>query len=131
MNKYKFKGRFNVKLALMVVFVLLLVGYGIFNARDLLRGPIIEVFSPAKNIETNENTIDIKGRAENTAFISLNEKPIFISPEGLFEEKLLLLPGLNLIEIKARDRFKKEIVKTIEVYYKQSTTTPAVKVGER
>ena len=103
--------------------VLLLISYGIFNARNLIIGPTIEIFSPAKDIETTENVIDIKGRAENVAFISLNEKPIFVDKEGLFDEKLLLSPGSNIIEIRARDRFKKEILKTINIYYKQSTTT--------
>ena len=42
--------------------------------------------------------------------------------DGLFEEKLLLSPGSNIIEIKARDRFKKETEKIINIYYKQSAT---------
>lgn len=124
MNKYKPEGGFNIRLFIIILSVLLLVSYGIFNARDLIIGPTIEVFSPARDTETEENVIDIKGRVENTAFISLNEKPIFVDRQGLFEEKLLLSPGSNIIEIKARDRFKKEVLKTIKIYYKQSTTTP-------
>jgi hypothetical protein len=123
MDHYKLKKRFNVRLFVIVISVLLLVSYGIFNARNLIMGPIIEVFDPTKDTETEANVIDVKGRAKNIAFISLNEKPIFVDKEGLFEEKLLLSPGSNIIEIKARDRFKKEIVKTIKIYYKQSTTT--------
>ena len=126
MNQYKFEGGFNIKLFVIIVSVLLLVSYGIFNARNLIMGPTIEIFSPAKNMETEENVIDIKGRAKNVTFISLNEKPIFVDEEGLFEEKLLLSPGSNIIQIKARDRFKKEIVKTINIYYKQSTTTKEI-----
>jgi hypothetical protein len=123
MNLYKFEKGFNIRLFVIIAFVLLLISYGIFNARNLIVGPIIEVFSPAKDMETTENVIDIKGRAENVAFISLNEKPIFVNQEGFFDEKLLLSPGSNIIEIKAIDRFKKEILKTIKIYYKQSTTT--------
>jgi hypothetical protein len=124
MDHYKLKKGFNVRLFLIITSVLLLISYGIFNARDLIIGPTIEIFSPAKDMETTENVIDIKGQAKNVAFISLNEKPIFVDTEGLFEEKLLLSPGSNIIEIRARDRFKKEIIKTIKIYYKQSTTTP-------
>ena len=123
MNLYKLEKGFNIRLFVIMASVLLLISYGIFNALNLIIGPTIEIFSPAKDIETTENVIDIKGRAENVAFISLNEKPIFVDKEGLFDEKLLLSPGSNIIEIRARDRFKKEILKTINIYYKQSTTT--------
>jgi hypothetical protein len=123
MNRYKFEKGFNIRLFVIVVSIMLLISYGIFNARNLIIGPTIEVFSPAKDMETTEDVIDIKGQAENVAFISLNEKPIFVDKEGLFDEKLLLSPGSNIIEIRARDRFKKEILKTIKIYYKQSTTT--------
>jgi hypothetical protein len=123
MNQYKFEKGFNIKRFVIILSVFLLVSYGIFNARNLIIGPTIEIFSPAKDMETGENVLTINGRAKNITFISLNEKPIFVNKEGLFEEKLLLSPGSNTIEIKARDRFKKETLKTIKIYYKQSTTT--------
>jgi len=121
-KKYEFEGGFNVRRFLIILSVLLLVSYGLFNARNLIIGPTIEIFSPTKDIEIGENTISVKGRAKNTTFISLNERPIFVDMDGLFEEKLLLSPGSNIIEIKARDRFKKETEKIINIYYKQSAT---------
>ena len=123
MNKYKFKSGFNIRLFLVILSVFLLISYGIFNARNLIIGPSIEVFSPAKDMETKENILTINGKAKNITFISLNERPIFVDTEGLFQEKLLLSPGSNIIEIKARDRFKKEIKKTIRIYYKQNAVT--------
>ncbi|MEK7635137.1 MAG: hypothetical protein AAB446_01765 [Patescibacteria group bacterium] len=123
MNQYKFERGFNIKRFVITLSVFLLVAYGLFNSRNLLIGPTIEIFSPNKNIETQENVITINGKAKNITYISLNEKPIFVNKEGLFEEKLLLSPGSNIIEIKAHDRFKKETLRTIRVYYKQSTTT--------
>ena len=123
MNQYKFEGGFNVKRFVIILSVVLIVSYGIFNARNLLTGPVIEVFNPTNDTETDTNLLTVKGRAENITFISLNDKPIFVNKEGLFEEKLLLSPGANIIEIRARDYFKKEILKTIKIYYKQSSTT--------
>jgi hypothetical protein len=123
MNKYKFQKKFNIKYFAIVLIVVLLVSYGLFNARSLILGPQVEIFSPTNNTETTENLTDIHGKAENISFISLNEKQIFIDKEGVFQEKLLLKPGSNIIQIKARDRFKKEIVKILKIYYKQSTTT--------
>lgn len=123
MNQYKFERGFNIKRFVIIASILLLISYGIFNSRNLIIGPVIEIFNPAKDIETAENIIGIKGRAKNIAFLSLNEKPIFVDTEGLFEERLLLSPGSNIIEIRAKDRFKKEILKTIKVYYKQNAPT--------
>lgn len=123
MNYYKFEGGFNIKRLIIIGSVLLLVSYGIFNARNLIMGPEIEIFSPNQNIETGQNVVAIKGKVKNMTFLSLNQKPIFVDMEGLFEEKLLLSPGSNIIEIKATDRFKNEIQKTIQVYYKEATTT--------
>jgi hypothetical protein len=100
---------------------LLVVFYGIFNARNLILGPSIEIFSPpAPETETAANTIIVKGSVKNMTFLSINERPIFADTDGIFEEQLLLSPGFNIITIKARDRFKKEVQKTIKVYYRQS-----------
>ena len=123
MNQYKFESGFNVRRFVIILSIFLLISYGIFNARNLIMGPVIEIFSPTKDMETEENTLVVSGRARNITFISLNEKPIFVDTGGLFEEKLLLSPGSNMIQIKARDRFKKEVLKTINIYYKQNTTT--------
>lgn len=128
MNQYKFERGFNIKLFVITASIILLVSYGLFNARNLIMGPTIEIFSPTTDLETEQNILVIKGRAKNISFLSLNEKPIFVDKEGLFEEKLLLSPGSNIIEIKAKDRFKKEVLETIKVYYKQSTTTPILEV---
>ncbi len=122
MNRYKFESGFNIRLFVIILSVFLLISYGIFNARNLIIGPTIEIFTPI-NEETEENVLIIKGRTKNITLLSVNEKPIFVDKQGLFEEKLLLSPGSNTIEIRVRDRFKKEVLKTIKVYYKQSTTT--------
>lgn len=119
MERFDFKKGFNIRRFILTFSVFLLVSYGLFNARSLIVGPSVEIFSPTQNTETYENIVELKGRAKNTTFISINEKPIFIDTEGLFQEKLLLSPGSNIIQIKAKDRFKKEIQKTINVYYKQ------------
>ncbi len=118
--KCEFESGFNIKFFVVILSVLFLISYGVFNARSLITGPVIEIFSPATETETMENVITIRGRAINMIFISVNEKPIFVDKEGLFEEKLLLSPGSNIIEIRAKDRFKKEVLETIKIYYKQS-----------
>ncbi|SRR3989344_4480118 len=130
MTNYKFERGFNIRRFVIILSVILLISYGIFNARNLIIGPIVEIYSPTQNMETRENLLIIKGRAKNITFLSLNSKPIFVDMEGLFEEKLLLSPGSNIIEIKAKDRFKKEVIKILKVYYKQNVATSTSEVEE-
>lgn len=110
--------KFNKKNTLVILAVVFIIFYGFFNARKMIFGPAIKIYSPQENTETENNIANVKGAAENIAFISVNEKPISVDMEGNFEEKLLLYPGSNIINIKARDRFKKEVEKTIKIYYK-------------
>lgn len=126
MNPYKFQEGFNLRRFLVIISLVSLVSYGIFNARRLIFGPTILIFEPgAAEIETSENTLTIRGQAQNTAYLSLNERPISVDQQGFFEEKLLLSPSFNIIEMKAKDRFKTEVRKTIKVYYKPAATTTA------
>ncbi|NLE07287.1 MAG: hypothetical protein GX627_01595 [Parcubacteria group bacterium] len=128
MDQYKFERGFNIKRFVIILSVIMLVSYGLFNARDLLIGPTIEIFSPTKHtIETDSNVLTISGKTKNIAFISLNEKPISIDTEGVFQEKLLLSPGSNTIEIKGKDRFKQETKKVVKIYYKQNTVLTETK----
>lgn len=125
MNKYKFERGFNVRRFVIILSVLFIICYGIFNARNLILGPSIEIWTPTAEAKTEEAVIVVKGQAKNIAAISLNERPISVDPDGIFQEKLFLSPGFNTIEVKATDRFKKERVESIRVYCdtESSTTT--------
>lgn len=118
--KYPCERGFNFKTFIIITSVILLISYGFFNSRQLLFGPSVEIFNPNNNLETSENMITVKGRVKNMSYLSLNEKPIYTNTEGVFEEKLLLSPGFNIIAVKARDRFKNETEEKIRVYYKES-----------
>lgn len=124
----KIRHEFSVKRLVVAVSVVLIVGYAIFNAKHIILGPSIEVMFPTTTeTETTENMLAIKGRAKNTAFLSLNERQISADTEGFFEERLLLSEGFNIISIRAIDRFKKETQETLKVYYKKATSSTVYK----
>lgn len=99
--------------------MILIVAYGLWNARNIIIGPEIIVLTPSAESETTLNIIAIQGVAKNVVFLSLNDRAIFIDQAGNFKEKLLLNPGFNIIRLYGRDRFKQETEKEIKVYYKQ------------
>lgn len=106
----------------MIIGIFLLVGYGFFNARDLIMGPNIVLYSPFNESATRKNVALVQGRAKNIVFLSLNDRPISIDTEGYFKDKLLLAPGTNIIRLYGRDRFKQEEVEELRVYYEENNS---------
>ncbi len=113
------KGGVNIKKVIIILGFVLLIGYGVFNARNLIIGPRVTILYPVAESETTENFVVVQGIAKNVVFVSVNDRPIFIDTEGNFKEKLLLNPGSNIIRLYGRDRFKQEVVEEIRVYFKQ------------
>ena len=117
MMQFNSPKRIEAKKIVWIIFVLLFIVYGVFNARNFLFGPSIEIIEPTGEILTQEALISIKGFAKNTSFLKLNDRSIYTDKEGYFSEKLLLSRGYNIIEIKGKDRFKNETKREFRVYY--------------
>lgn len=110
-------GKLMVRVLITILFVLVIVGYSIFQAHNILTGPEIALASPFSGEVVTEQAVDINGNAKNISFISLDDRPIYIDESGQFKEKLLLYPGYNIIRIYARDKFGTETEKKIELVY--------------
>ena len=101
---------------LIVGFICLFIfAYSLFEAQNLLEGPQLNITNPAQtHFSTKENIFDIRGNAKNILSLTVNNRPILITPQGDFYDKLLLLPGYNRISITAKDKFGRESTKIIE-----------------
>lgn len=108
------------KIFFIAAFSIFIIGYFIFNFRIFIAGPSIVVTSPQNGEETDKDLIEVTGKAQNTNFITVNDRPIFVDNEGNFKEFLLLSAGYNIIVIKAQDKFERKISKNIEVISKAS-----------
>lgn len=115
--------KFYLRLTAVIVFALFIGGYSYFQARKLIGGPKIVIESPAQGSEVKESLIEIKGTASNIKDISLNDRPIFIDEQGHFSEKLMVPPGLDILTMKAQDRFGRKTQATLELYYNAPTVT--------
>lgn len=105
----------NWKFVVILVIVLGIGMYGLFQGYDLLRGPILEIASPVHKQAFSEPLVDISGSAQNISFIYLNDNQIFVDSSGAFSEKLLLLPGYNIITVRATDKFNREVTRELHV----------------
>jgi hypothetical protein len=112
-------GKLIIKTLFIGFFVLIIVGYGIFQSQKIVGGPKISVNSPATGQVVERSDVDISGVATNISAISLNDRPIFIDESGNFSEKLMLYPGYNIIKLRAEDKFGSKVEKDLELVYQQ------------
>ncbi len=97
--------RINIKIVLIILAVVLLGGYFLYQARGYLLGPEITIDSPKSGEVFHDAYLAVKGQALNISSLSLNGRQIFTDEHGIFSEGLLLARGYNIIEITAADKF--------------------------
>ena len=99
--------------ALIAVSILFLVGYGLFEARKLLEGPVIVINSPRDGAATSTALVVVDGVAQNVAFLTVNDAPAYTDQSGHFVEKLSPPPGYTVITVAAVDRFGRRASKSV------------------
>ncbi len=108
-----------------------LAGYGYYQARDFLNGPLVTIGEPKTGAVFSSPLITIKGTATNVAFLSLDGRQIFTEEDGHWSEQLLLTDGYSIITLEAQDRFGHTAQKRLELVYKvpeeERTSTTTIK----
>lgn len=111
-------GRY-IRIGMAVFLGLVILGYGASKSINLVRGPQLQIDSPKDGETFGDPFLIISGRAENVAFITLNDRQIFVDDEGKITDQILLYEGYNVLTAKARGKFGREKVVTREVIYKK------------
>lgn len=106
----------KIKKWIVFSFLIFFIIYGLFESYNLILGPKINILEPKNGANFLEPIITIKGNAKNISFISINDRQIYVDKSGYFEDKILLLPGYNIISVKAKDRFGKNIEKRLQLF---------------
>ena len=91
-----------------ILLLVLAIGYFAFQARVLLKGPIV-VLSDT-NIMQSEPTVEIIGSVENIVSLTLNDRPIYTDLDGNFQTTLILENGYTIMTLKATGRYGRERV---------------------
>lgn len=86
------------------VVVIVLVGYALYQARNLISGPRVELTNEPAMVQYEE-TVLIEGRARNITEITLNGRQLFIDEQGYFSHPLVLENGYTIMTITAHDRY--------------------------
>lgn len=96
-----------LKMSLITIFFVLIIIYAFYRSKDLIFGVKIKNVNITDNQTINESVTKITGIAKNAINLSLNGKEISIDQAGNFNETIALLPGYNIINLKALDKFGK------------------------
>ncbi len=108
-------GKTIIKTLTIMVAVLCILGYTLYQAKNIILGPRLTIESPYNGSTLASPAVAIKGVAKNVAYISLNNRQIFVDKEGAFNEELLLAPGYNIWTLEAKDKFGRSVSKKIEL----------------
>jgi len=91
----------RVRNIIIIFIIAVLLAYLGFQIDNIYQPPQLIVYQPDKNLISSSNFIEIKGKTEKEARVYINEKEVFLDPQGNFSATLDLQKGLNLIKISA------------------------------
>ncbi len=111
---------FYTKIGLSVFIFLALTSYVLYQSRKVIGGPIITLSSPIDGITTSSSTVSVAGTTSDSSNVTIDGNAIVIDESGNFKEDHALLPGLNIITVRAENQFKRNSEKTLRVVYKPS-----------
>lgn len=105
----------------IVLLCTVLVGYMIFQARNLINGPSITLLEEPVQLQ-HERTIALHGTSQNVTKLTLNGKPIFTDESGAFSHTLILENGYTIMTMHAEDRYGRTTTLTREFVYVPTTS---------
>ncbi len=108
----------NIGLVFFVILVLVSLVYFLFGMRKVGKGPEILINTPPEGIVVQSPVIALEGKVENVAEMRINDNPVAVRDGNIIKEQLILQPGENQFELKAKDQFGNETKKTIKIIYK-------------
>ena len=95
------------------VVILLIVGYGLFEARKIIEGPEIVIEAPGDGSATSSPIVTVSGTAQNIAFLTINDAPSYTDEAGKFVYRFAPPSGYTVVTVAATDRFGRRASQTI------------------
>lgn len=105
-NKKRFM--FTPEKIMPTVFVVAIVTFLVYltiQYTSILSAPKLQVFSPQDNITITTPIIEVSGRTQNEATVSVSGEIISVDSSGNFNHQITLEEGRNIIEVVASYRF--------------------------
>lgn len=112
--------RFTITPKSLILFVLSLfflftAGYIFYQLMKLIGGPFIVLVHPSEDMTTASDKIEITGKTDPSAYLTINGQAVNLEGDGNFREILSLQPNLNIIRLEAVNRFGKKTTKIRQI----------------
>jgi len=88
-----------LRLALLSSFILLFIGYLIWQINGIATPPKLFVYSPSEGAVVAEPIAVIQGETALESKLTINGQNIMLNERGQFETKVDLIPGVNTLSI--------------------------------
>ncbi len=102
-------------IAASFVIIFAIAGYIWYQVSGFMSAPSLDLAQLKPQMTVSTPTISIQGTTEGFAQVTINAEPVATDPDGKFQQEVHLAPGVNTIEIAARNRLNKETRKQIQV----------------
>ncbi|MSR70546.1 hypothetical protein EXS62_00695 [Candidatus Kaiserbacteria bacterium] len=100
---------------ILILAAVLIMGYGLFEARRLISGPEITIDSPVDGSATSTSAVTIAGTAQNIAFLTINDAPAYTDEAGKFVYRYSPPAGYTVVTVAATDRFGRRASKSVSI----------------
>jgi len=97
-----------IKGVIITVLVIICFAYLGLKIKAIVTPPLLIIDSPADNLVTEQNFIEIIGQIEPETTLEINGQQVLADSDGNFSETLDLQTGINLIELTATKRHGKQ-----------------------
>ena len=97
----------------VVLVVLVVLLYGLFEARRLIEGPRISIDTPKDGSATSSALVIVSGTARNISFLTINDGPAYTDEQGKFVFYFSPPAGYTVVTVAATDRFGRRAAKKV------------------
>jgi len=109
LDKKRFRLTPTRVLSLLVLgLILIFFGYLWFEYRFLVGGPFLEVSQPVDQQAVSSPSIQVIGRTDAEAKVSINDQEIQVDPLGKFSQEIKLSDNVNTVKISATAKSGKQ-----------------------
>lgn len=97
----------------VLVFAGLFLLYNEINS--FANAPSLVILNPQDKSQVDGNSIYIDGVTDKESLLYINNQPILVGDDGRFRENLTLQAGLNNINVRSINKFKKETTQNLSI----------------
>lgn len=106
---------------------ILILSFVLRQASLMILPPSIEMINPKEETSYTNTAINIQGRVLRTKFLTVNNQPVLFDKYGYFEYVMILDPGMNEIQVIAKNQLNKSTKTIRKIVYQEVVEEENVK----